>query len=656
MPTSEEETQYRWLEAAKSYEQVLQSELSATCFSAANYWQRIGHCYDLASRQASTIDDFKSLRRRSVDALEKAGSLFSREPNEGKSAQCFAQAECVRSWLASNSSEKVEALDKSRAFAKKAMQLFKTTGNDLYYGQTATLLSECLFERLYATSDGEEKNEIAKEGMEAANEAILVLSKLDAKEELLLAYARASIQAWDIAIRAESEEDRKNASSKSVSYANNALTLSNEVSNIYSKAMSRWSAVWSNLFFSDDIEVALKYAKEMLKQATTVRDNYLRGVASYMIADVTDMKVPGEGNPDLRKQLYDDVIRYSEEGIRFLSLVSQDALISETYLLPAQTYSALATDFAVDLSEKLVYSKKAIATGKKGLEHAFRSGSPEAMMTTLHALSKAYYYHANLERREEYKPECLNEALRARKDYIRVVKDSFPFNYWVLGVGLVYAAQIETDLSRLQEDENRKIVLVKEAINDMEHGVELSKNWIASQPVPQFITSIAGYEDALGGALDEGFLLTAEKDNLTRANEVYKDAAEDFKKVDLPSRVAESYWRIAKNLDRVGDYDLSARNFENAFASYKAAAQRIVQFGDFYLDYASYMKAWSEIESAKRAHDEEKYDVAMQHYEKVSQLLRQSKSWMYLSQNFYAWALLEQAEDLSRKENSQSIS
>ncbi len=131
-----------------------------------------------------------------------------------------------------------------------------------------------------------------------------------------------------------------------------------------------------------------------------------------------------------------------------------------------------------------------------------------------------------------------------------------------------------------------------------------------------------------------------------RANAVYLDAAEDFKKVDLPSRVAESYWKVAKNLDQVNDYDLSARNFENAFASYKAAAQRITQFSDFFLDYASYMKAWSEIELAKRAHNDEKYDDAMQHYEKASQLLRQSKSWMYLSQNFYAWSLLEQAEDL----------
>jgi hypothetical protein len=212
-------------------------------------------------------------------------------------------------------------------------------------------------------------------------------------------------------------------------------------------------------------------------------------------------------------------------------------------------------------------------------------------------------------------------------------------------------AQLEADVSRLEKDEKNRASLLKEAITDMEQGVVLSKNWIASRPVSSFIATVARYEDSLGGILEENFQLTANSANLTRANDFYADAVEGFKKVDLPYRVAESYWRIARNLDRVNAHDRSASNFEFAFTAYKAFAQRMGQFGDFYLDYASYMKAWSEIELAKRAHGEEKFDVAMQHYEKASQLLRQSKSWTYLSQNFSAWSYISQAEDLSRKEN-----
>ncbi|MGD0405951.1 MAG: hypothetical protein ABSB10_04795 [Candidatus Bathyarchaeia archaeon] len=652
MDISREEMEYKWVEAAKSYEQTLQSGL-ATVSSPAEYWQKIGYCYDLASRQAASFDDFRSLRRLSVDAYEKAGSLFDQEQspeNEGRSTFCLAKAEYIQSWLASDPPEKIKILDKCHILSKKALQIFKKTGSNLFYGQTANLLSKCLFERLYVASNGKEKSEIAKEGMNSAEDAILVLSKLGDKEELILAFSQASVQAWYIAITSESEEERKNIADKSVNYATNAIVLSKEVDNLYSKAMSRWGGVWSNLFFTDDIEISLKYAKEMLEHASIVRDNYFKGIASYMIADVTDMKVPSEANPNKRKQLYDEIIKYSEDGVRFLNLVCHDSLIAETYLLPAQTYSTLASDFAVNLSEKLVYSKKAIDLGKKGLEYAIRSGSPEAMIATLHGLSKAYYYHANLEPRTDYKPELFMEALRYRKELLKIAKDCFPSNFWVLGVGMIYAAEIETNLSRLEKDEKSKIALLKEAITDMEQGVCYSRNWVISRSVPSFVASVAGYEDTLGGTLDQGYLLTAETAHLTRANEVYVDAVEDFKRVDMPSRVAESYWKIAKNLDCVTNYDQAAKNFENAFAAYKAASQRIIQFSDFYLDYAYYMKAWSEIELAKRAHDDEKYDVAMQHYEKTSQVLRQSKSWLYLSQNFYAWSLLEQAEDLSRKE------
>jgi hypothetical protein len=463
----------------------------------------------------------------------------------------------------------------------------------------------------------------------------------------------ASLQFWHIANTSEQEEERKNIANRSVSYAESAIMLSKEVDNPYSKVMSRWAGVLSTLYFTENIESSLQYAKEMLEQASVVHDNYLKGIAYYLLAHVGDWKVLCEANPDKRKQEYEEIIKHAEAGVRYLDLVFQDAFIADTYLFPAQAYSVIACDFAVNLSEKLAYSKKAIDIGKRGLKHAVRSGAPEAMISALHGLSKAYYYHSNLEPRKDDKPELLRNALGYRKEYIKTAKDAFPSNLWMLGVGLVYEAQIETDLSKMEKDEKSRVALNEEAITDKSEGVSCCKSWIVSRALPSVVTSVAGFEDTFGGILDEGYLLTAENEKLTKANEVYGDAAEDFKKVDLPSRVAESYWKIAKNLDSISDYDQAAKNFENAFAAYKASAQRISQFSDFYLDFASYMKAWSEIEIAKRAHNDEKYEIAMEHFEKTSQLLRQSKSWMYLSLNFYAWSLLEQAEDLSRKENSE---
>jgi KaiC/GvpD/RAD55 family RecA-like ATPase len=653
MDASPEETQYKWFEAAKTYEQALTST-SATGLEAAEAWQKIGSCYDLASRQAANVDDFKSLRRQAAEACEKAAALFNENPNaenHGKAAKCLGFAEYLRSWTATDAAEKVRMLKKSCEFTQQAVQAFKNAGNDLQCGQAANLLAQCLFDRLYVAATGQEIAEISQQTMENSKSAISVLEKAGSKDDLVLAFSLASLQAWYVANTSEQEEERKNVACQSVKYAENATELAKEIPNPYLKAMAGWAGVFSNLYFTENIESSQQFAQDMLNQASMVQDNYLKGIAYYLLAHVLDWKVLGEANPDKRKQDYEKIIKYAEEGIRNLELVFQDWFIADTYLFPAQTFAAIASDFAVNLSEKLLYSKRAVDIGKKGLDYAIRSGAPEAMISTLHGLSKAYYYHSNLEPRKADKPELLRNALSYRKEYIKTAKDAFPSNLWVLGVGQVYAAEIEVDLSKLEEAEKAKAALLEVAITDMNEGVTRCKTWITSRPVPSVVASVAGFEDVYGGILYERYAVTADRETLKKANDVYADAAEDFKKVDLPSRVAESYWKIARNHDHVSDYDYAARNFENAFAAYKAAAQRISQFSDFYLDYASYMKAWSEIETAKQAHNEERYETAMEHYEKTSQLLRQSKSWMYLSLNFYAWSLLEQAECLSRRED-----
>jgi tetratricopeptide (TPR) repeat protein len=132
---------------------------------------------------------------------------------------------------------------------------------------------------------------------------------------------------------------------------------------------------------------------------------------------------------------------------------------------------------------------------------------------------------------------------------------------------------------------------------------------------------------------------------------VYEDAAKQYKKVKLPSRAAESYWKMAINQDRLGQNIKAAEHFGNAFAEYKETAQMIPHFADFCLDYAAYMNAWSEIERAKSTHDQESYADASKHYERVATVLEPIKRWGHLSSNFRAWSLLEKAEDLSRKES-----
>jgi KaiC/GvpD/RAD55 family RecA-like ATPase/tetratricopeptide (TPR) repeat protein len=649
----EEEEKYEWLEAAKSYEQVSHVKSETVSF-LAEIWERIGFCRNLASRQTEDSEKFKELEQLAVEAYLNAAKLFEKEggmKNLGKSAQCNAIAEYVRSWLASDPSEKRKMLDKCLKFGKKSLEAYENTGDDLNFGKTCNELLLCLFERLYVASDWREMRIFAQEGINCANNAIGILSKVGDKSELLRAYFTASLQSWYAANISEQEEERRELMRRSLSYSEEALKLCREVDNPYYVAMSNWAAAYSTLLFTEKVESALEYAQKMLEQGMTVRDNYLKGVASYVLAFVTNWMTLREADPDKKKEGYEKIIKYSENAIRYLQLVSQNFFIAGTYLFYAESYSSLARDIKANLEERRAILKKAVENGRKGLECATVSGSPDAMVGTLHALSKALHFCSNLETEKDEKAELLKEALVHRQEYNKIVERVVPTSDWVRGVGKSYEGLIKADLVKVETDKDKKRFLLESAVSDMEDGVSRCRKSILSSPVPTRIAAVARYEDELGGALNELYLLTEDKRILGKAIDVYKDAAEKFREVNLPSRVAESYWKMAENQDRLGEFEKAAEDFERAFAEYNAAAQRIPHFVGFFQDYATYMKAWSEIERAKFAHKQEEYVAAKENYEEAANLLKQSKLWSYLSSNFLAWAFLEQAEDFSRKES-----
>ncbi len=648
----EQEKKYEWLKAAKHYEKALQSKLSPPL--AAETWEKTGYCYSMASRQVETAEEFKRIRQLAVEAYKTAAKLFENEgsqKNQGKSAQCNATAELVGSWLASNPQEKRRMLDESLKFGNESLQAYENAGDQLSYGKMCNELLLCLLERQYVAFDWNDMKSVAQEGGKYANQAVSVLSKLNDKSELLRAYFTASLQSWYAANISEQEEKRKELVQRSLDYSEKALALSREVDNPHYTAMSNWAAAFCTLLFTAKVEASLEHAKNMLKHGETVGDNYLQGVASYVLAFVTNWMTLREADPDRQKEGHRNIIKYAEEATAYLQLVSQDFFIAETYLFYAESYSALARDVEANVEEKRAMLEKAVKIGRKGLEHAIRSGSPDATGSTLHALSKALHFYSNLETGKNERARSLEEALVHREGYNKIVESAFPSNERLRGVGKNYEGLIKAELARVATDKEKKRALLESAVSDMEDGVLRCRTWVLSSSVPTLIATVARFEDGLGGTINELYLLTGDKKTLGRAIEVYEEAAKEFKKVNLPSRIAECYWNVARNQDRLGKRQRAAESFEKAFMEYKDAAQKIPHFAEFYLDYATYMKAWSEIERAKFAHEHENYADAVKHYESVAKLLKPSELWSYLSSNFLAWSLLDQAEDLSRKES-----
>ncbi len=649
------EEKYDWLEAAISYLKALESERGKESFQAET-WQKIGFCYGRASRQARSLEEFKESRQLSAEAYEKAADLLAKDEtahkNLGRSAQCKASAAYIRSWLAPSTSEKRKMLDECIDFGRLSLNEYQKVGDGLNYGRMCNELSRCLLDRLDIASSWREMKEVAKEGTSCADQAVSALSRLGDKNELLRAYFTASLQSWTAANISERKEERDELVRKSLDYSRKALTLSEEVANPYYTAMSNWAAAVATLLFTEKVESSLNNAEEMMKQGTIARDNYLKGVAFYILAFATNWMTLREADPDKKKEEYRKIIMYSEEASRYLQVVSQDFFIAQVYSYCVEAYSSLARDVEANAEDRLAALEKAVEIGRKGLEHAVRSGSANATGVILHALSKALSDYSNRKIEREEKTKLLEEALSHREKYNTIVEETYTSNNWVRGVGKTYEGLVKAELARSEIDDGRKKSFFESAVSDVEDGVSRCRKWILSRPVPTLVAAVAGYEDSFGGILNELYLLTEDEKVLSKSIEAYEDAAKKFGQVNLSSRVAESYWKVAKSQDRLENYGKAAESFEKAFTGYKDSAQKITHFADFYLDYASYMKAWSEIERAKLAHEREQHSTSIKHYDNAANLLKTSKLWGYLSPNLFAWSLLEQAEELSRRESS----
>jgi tetratricopeptide (TPR) repeat protein len=114
--------------------------------------------------------------------------------------------------------------------------------------------------------------------------------------------------------------------------------------------------------------------------------------------------------------------------------------------------------------------------------------------------------------------------------------------------------------------------------------------------------------------------------------------------------MAECHWKAAQVSDILGEYLKAAESFSAASSNYRSAGQKIPQLKNFYQEQSRYMEAWSEIERARQHHTRQEYGLAEEHFEKAAEHHKSLKHWSYLAPNYLAWAQLEHAEDLSRKE------
>jgi hypothetical protein len=643
------EEEYKWFEAAENYRQVINLIPKTKSIEEK---QKMAYCLSRASKQTENPEDYKRILQLAIESYLDVTLFYEtaeKKENPTTAMYCKIMSEYISSWLPIDPLEKCNRLKRCLTLGDTNLKNYKRRQDKMGYGKMCNTLLECVFEYLYIIQDYKEMKKLIEKGTDYADEAIKIFSNLQNNEELLRSYSIGSLQSWYAANISEKGSRRNNLIQRSIDFSEKALNITHETRDTYYHSIANWAAAFSKLIFKGEVELSLKYAEDMLRKAITAKDNLLKGIASYILAFVMDWTIRRETIPKKIKEGHQEIAKYAKDAIYYLQPVCNDLFLAETYWVYTESYSSQSQNLELNPKIKRTLSKKAVDLGRKGVKHAKHSGSPDAMGSTLHALSKALHFFSNLQKEKKYKLKTLKEALIYRQEYNKIVEKSFPSNDWLCGVGKNYEGLIKYDISKLEIDPKKKVNLLINAVTNIENGISRCKRTITT-PIPTLISAIGRYERSLSGFFEQLFCLTKNENYLKKSIEHYNNSAKEFKKANLSSRAAESYWKMATCKSNLSLYNDASISFINASNEYENASKQIPSVSNIYKDYATYMKAWSEIEKAKSSNKHEKYLDAVKHYEEAANLVDLTEKWKYLSPNFIAWSKLEKAEELSRKE------
>jgi len=645
------ETKYKWMESAKHCRSLSDAATKSGDFlRAAELWDHAGLCYNRAAMQADDSEKFLNIMSLAVQALEKAADLFENRGEMAKAYGCRAKMRYLDSLIVSEPATRKNLLEESVRLYETALKMYEDIGDREGYGKTCNETSACLLDKFEVAWEPHERETIVRKAVDLGEEAIKIWSQRGNNYELTRAHYLKSLHYWGGVQWTAFEETPEEAGKICLAHAQKALELSTKLGDSYLISMCNFAIGVGHFTFTNDLGLSLKYLQEALQQGRVTNDNYLIGVSLCAIAAVTNWMMDLEEDPHKKKEGYETSIQFSKEAAKHLCKILQRYWLAQTYQWHVESYSSLASDVETAPEEKHALLKTAIEGGLKSLEYAQQSGSPTVIDLSLHALSKALYFASTMETNFDTKRKMLERALKHREREIDIAKRVFPFDYWGQGVIENYLALIRAELAKLELDEENKKGLLVKAVLSMENCIELCKKWTKIHPQTRYFVSLGQYHDRFAKVLNQLYALTKEKKIQLKAIEIYEGAIRAYGKTDLHTRLAEVYWEIAKLSDETEEYSNSAANFASASEKYMQAAKRLEPLKEFYTSYALYMRAWSEIERAKHCHVREDYSGAKQNYQKAGIMLKQSKIWGYLAQNFEAWVDLERGEDLSRRE------
>jgi tetratricopeptide (TPR) repeat protein/KaiC/GvpD/RAD55 family RecA-like ATPase len=650
------EKEYDWVGAVGLYEKALKLLRQDDFSKMMEIHERSGYASYRSAFQAESNDKFRERLRQAVLGYERTKELHGRLNESAKMPsmlRCDAMIAYIGYWLASEGPEKKALLDEGCRIEREVLKAYQEEGNQLELGKACIRLAGILSDRLDLELDVQTRENILEEAISLGERATRIFSEAEDEHELVRAYHVASINCVDAAMSLRLETKRKQCEQGAFNHAKEAIRISEKIGDTYLLGESTVCLGFAENDLGAGVEAGSSLFNKALQYCSKVKDWRIMSEAFDGLAFSTAWSMTLEENLEEIKETSAKCEEYAAKAVAYSVPANYSRGIFHSY---AYGYIANLRELAsneTELEARHELLKKAVNLGNHGLEHAQRLGSTHAIFHISSELSHALYDLSTITTGAE-KKQLLVEAMTLGEKAVHYTEQLRPQYPLPRSIPYEALALILLELGRLEEKkENRKEFLEK-AISNMETCIGLFQKHVATFPSRRELFALLGtYERELGIILKQLYQTTAEEEILKKLVGIYQNAAHLNENANLPTRVAEAYWQTAVIYDRLGEYLESAHNFESASQQFEFGAHNTPQLSSFYADYVTYMQAWSCIERAKHSHEREEYDKSKDNYDRAATYLNSSKSWIYLAPNYSAWAYLEQAEDLSRNDQSQ---
>jgi hypothetical protein len=644
----EEEGQYEWLKAADCYHKALTALAETDFLRKGEISEKLAYAVYKAAFQAEDSHEFRAEMTKASASYEEARATYEKSLDTRKMPKiyrCNAMIAFARYWLANTAAERRKWVEECWALTKQALESF-TPGEKWEFGKTFTQLSLSDFLlSFFLDADGYDscRNAI-DEGIRYGEQAIACLSQLEDQFHLAKAYAQTAIYKDIFGLNSRAPADQERIEQEALSYASKAKQLSEEA------ALLECYYFLGTDMGSDGITAD---AAKSLEYARKAKDRFAIGGAFTILSFNALSKSITVEDSDKRAELLKKILDYATNArnefakLAWISIVySSDLWVDAPYI---RYFLLLASD-ETDLRKRRDLLQKAVDSAPEAFKLAEESGTLMASMYVHTILSRVYFFLANTQVDSEQK-KMLEQALQHLSESIRMLELCGPFLSFPMGARHGLLADIKWQIANLTTDSEDRRNLLREAARLKQDALNImSKDISGIYSESKYYYPIYGSQQfEYAEMLSSLFKLTGEKDLLDKAVEAYGQAAETFRGLDFVGRSAECCWRIAQAYDAQGEFSKAAESFATASKEFNEAATSVPRLKDLYGELSVYMEAWKEIEQGKHGHKRQEYGLAQNHFEKAADLHKSSKHWCYLTQNYKAWARMENAEEQSRK-------